>query len=281
MALPYFPMFPTDFEAKTSHLTLAEDGAYNRLLRLMWMTPGCTLPADDAWVMRRMRVDQVTFDAVVKVVIDEFFTVEKGRLSNAKLGRIFVETNTAHEKRVSAGSKGGKAKSLKSNNSNSSNAKAMPKQPEPEPEPIREDTKVSSTQEAARFYERYLKAHPKPIPSDAGEVAFSALVEAGESPAIIVASAAAYAEKVRSWSGDAKVQQSDNFLDADRGQWRLNVPAPIAVPATKQERMEFWANAINSDKFVSPTSIKPDFARELIAAEMVTAAKLKARGIAA
>jgi uncharacterized protein YdaU (DUF1376 family) len=31
MSLPYFPMYPTDFEAKTSHLTLAEDGAYNRL----------------------------------------------------------------------------------------------------------------------------------------------------------------------------------------------------------------------------------------------------------
>lgn len=51
MSLPYFPMFPTDFEAKTSHLTLAEDGAYNRLLRLMWMTPGCSLPDDDAWIM--------------------------------------------------------------------------------------------------------------------------------------------------------------------------------------------------------------------------------------
>ena len=33
--LPYFPLYPTDFEADTSHLTLEEDGAYNRLLRLM------------------------------------------------------------------------------------------------------------------------------------------------------------------------------------------------------------------------------------------------------
>ena len=145
MSLPYFPMFPTDFEAKTSHLTLAEDGAYNRLLRLMWMTPGCTLPADDAWLKRRLRVDQDTFDNVVKVVLDEFFTVENGRLSNAKLGRIFRETNEAHQKRVQAGSKGGKAKSLKTNKTAASNAKAMPKQPEPEPEPeVIKDTNVSS-----------------------------------------------------------------------------------------------------------------------------------------
>ena len=141
MSLPYFPMYPTDFEAKTSHLTLAEDGAYNRLLRICWMTPGCSIPDDDAWIMRRLRVDQATFDAVVKVVISEFFTSAKGRLSNAKLTRIFVETNESHKRRVQAGSKGGKSKPPQTNNKSSSNAKAMPKQPEPEPEPdIREES---------------------------------------------------------------------------------------------------------------------------------------------
>ncbi len=141
MSLPYFPMYPTDFEADTSHLTLAEDGAYNRLLRLMWMTPGCTLPANDKWLMRRLRVDANTFDEVVRVVINEFFTVKNGRLSNAKLSRIFAETSAAHQKRVMAGSKGGSAKSLKTLAAASSNAQAMPKQPEPEPEPkIRKET---------------------------------------------------------------------------------------------------------------------------------------------
>jgi len=146
LSLPYFPMYPTDFEAKTSHLTLAEDGAYNRLLRICWMTSGCSIPDDDAWIMRRLRVDQVTFDAVVKVVIAEFFDSEKGRLSNAKLTRIFSETNEAHQKRVQAGSKGGKAKSLKTLAAASSNAKAMPKQPEPEPELElkKRDTNVST-----------------------------------------------------------------------------------------------------------------------------------------
>jgi uncharacterized protein YdaU (DUF1376 family) len=138
MSLPYFPMFPTDFEAKTSHLTLAEDGAYNRLLRLMWMMPGCSLPDNDKWIMRRMRVDQATFDDVVLIVIDEFCTRENGRVSNAKLSRVFATSNDAHQKRVSAGSKGGKAKSLNANDSNISNAQAMPKQPEPEPEPYKE-----------------------------------------------------------------------------------------------------------------------------------------------
>jgi len=145
MSLPYFPMFPTDFEAKTSHLTLTEDGAYNRLLRLMWMTPGCSLPDDDAWIKRRMRCTQEEYDAVVLVVIDEFCNRENGRVSNAKLSRVFAQSSEAHEKRVLAGAKGGKAKSLKTNNSAPSNAQAKPKQPEPEPEPYNKDTDVSFT----------------------------------------------------------------------------------------------------------------------------------------
>lgn len=144
MSLPYFPMFPTDFEAKTSHLTLEEDGAYNRLLRLMWMTPGCSLPDDNAWIRRRMRVDQDTFDRVVLVVIDEFCARENGRVSNAKLTRVFEDSSERHEKRKNAGAKGGKAKALNSNNSASSNAVAKPKQPKPKPKPdIREEPKGS------------------------------------------------------------------------------------------------------------------------------------------
>jgi uncharacterized protein YdaU (DUF1376 family) len=146
LSLPYFNLYPTDFEAKTSHLTLEEDGAYNRLLRLCWMMPGCSIPDDNAWIMRRMRVDQDTFERVVLVVIQEFFTSKNGRLSNDRMNRELALSTERHSKRVSAGKKGGTAKALKSLAAASSNAKAMLYQPEPEPEPdIREeDTNVSS-----------------------------------------------------------------------------------------------------------------------------------------
>lgn len=81
MSLPYFNLYPTVFEADTSHLTLAEDGAYNRLLRLCWMTPGCSLPDDEAWIMRRMRARTEEEQEAVRVVLGEFFTASGGRLS--------------------------------------------------------------------------------------------------------------------------------------------------------------------------------------------------------
>ena len=215
MSLPYFPMYPTDFEAKTSHLTLAEDGAYNRLLRICWMTPGCSIPDDAAWIMRRLRVDQGTFDAVVSVVIDEFFTSEKGRLSNAKLSRIYSETNDAHKKRVSAGSKGGKAKALKTNNSSPSNAKAMLKQPEPEPEPElykKEDTKVSSQKNrASRLSEDWF------IPSEWGEWALS-----------------------EGWTKDAIRSEADKFKDY----WN----AKSGKDATKVSWQATWRNWMRNSK---------------------------------
>ena len=143
MSLPYFPMYPSDFEAKTSHLTIAEDGAYNRLLRICWMTPGCTMPADEVWIMRRVRAHCEADKEAVRAVLAEFFTIQNGRYSNARLMREWLAANEKHTKRVLAGAKGGKAKALKGNNMKPSNAVAKPYQPEPEPEPVKRDTKVS------------------------------------------------------------------------------------------------------------------------------------------
>jgi uncharacterized protein YdaU (DUF1376 family) len=80
MSLAYFPLYPADYEADTSHLTLEEDGAYSRLLRLCWLTPGCSIPDEPEWIMRRMRVDADTYARVVAVVLGEFFKRRRGRL---------------------------------------------------------------------------------------------------------------------------------------------------------------------------------------------------------
>lgn len=136
MSLPYFALYPKDFEAKTSHLSMIEDGAYNRLLRLCWMTPSCTIPADEAWVMRRMRAHTDDEKAAVRAVLAEFFERKNGRYINVKLTEVWLDAKAAHERRKNAGSKGGLAKSLKANQSASSNAKAGLKQPKPKPKDI-------------------------------------------------------------------------------------------------------------------------------------------------
>lgn len=140
MSLPYYPFYPADFEADTSHLTLEEDGAYNRLLRLMWMTPGCSLPDDPQWLARRLRVDDATFERVVAPLLREFFKRRRGRIFSPRLTAEFAKTSATHFARVNAGKKGGRpSKSLKSNETDERRAKAGPKQPEPEPEPDKKE----------------------------------------------------------------------------------------------------------------------------------------------
>ena len=208
MTLPYFPMYPTDFEADTSHLTLEEDGAYNRLLRLMWMTSGCSLPDDDAWVMRRMRVDSDTFERVVRVVIDEFFTRKAGRISNPRLAKEHQKTSLAHRKRVEAGSRGGKAKALKAKQKTPSNAVAKPYQPEPEPEPYR-DTNVSLSKRAKpERFQDFWNSYPHRGGSKKGradsEKRYARHIAAGVSEQEIITAAIRYASDRQVLDGYAK-----------------------------------------------------------------------------
>lgn len=153
--LPVLPLWVTKFEGKTAHLSLEEDGAYNRLMRLCWRTPTCTIPSDPQWITRQMRVDDATYARVVKPILDEFFQIEGGRWHSSRLLAEYESALAKTRRRQMAGAKGGKAKSLKKQQMRSSNATAMPEQcsskPYPYPEPQREEAKASSTKRSSRL----------------------------------------------------------------------------------------------------------------------------------
>lgn len=113
---PYIPLFHEKYESATTHLSLAEDGAYNRLLRLCWVTPGCSVPADPAWIGRKMRASQEEFETIIKPILIEFFTLKDGRYFQAKLSREFLYAQGVQKARREAGKKGVAAKAQKHNN---------------------------------------------------------------------------------------------------------------------------------------------------------------------
>ena len=110
MTLPFFNLYVTDYEGDTAHLTIEEDGAYMRLLRLCWRTPGCSIPSDPKWIIRQMRCDQETFERAVKPVLDEFFKRNKSRYWSPRLLAEYQRANESRERRVEAGKKGGQAR---------------------------------------------------------------------------------------------------------------------------------------------------------------------------
>ena len=148
MSLPYMPLYVSDFEGDTAHLSLEEDGVYNRLMRLCWRSPNCMIPNDPKWIARRMRVTLDHYADIVEPIIEEFFIVtgsgRQAMLTQKRLKIIYDEAVSKHQARVKAGRKGGqKTKALKNNKTDPSNtdstAESKPtakaKQPEPEPEP--------------------------------------------------------------------------------------------------------------------------------------------------
>lgn len=114
MSMPFLPLYVTDYEADTAHLSLEEDGIYMRLLRLCWRTPGCSIPTDPAWITRMLRITEDQFERHAKPVLGEFFVAKGGRYTQPRLLREHDKaTRTCHARKES-GSRGGKAKALKS-----------------------------------------------------------------------------------------------------------------------------------------------------------------------
>lgn len=122
MSVPYFRFYPTDYDADTSHLTLLEDGVYSRLLRVCWMTPGCSIPDDEAWIFRRLRVRSDEEKQAVRSVLNEFFRRSEGRIFNDRLTREFEQAAERQEVASENGKKSAaKKSSLKTNDFISTN----------------------------------------------------------------------------------------------------------------------------------------------------------------
>ena len=221
MSIPYFAMYPTDFDAKTAHLTFAEDGAYNRLLRLQWTAPGCKLPADLPWVMRKMRAVSNADQAVVVTIISEFFTRKGGKIFSDRLLKEWVKASNAHEKKVLAGSKGAAVKALKNKETALSTAKAELKQPEPEPEPVKREAIASPKEpdQTSKKFAEFWSVYPVKAGKPAAEKNFIKAVKGGADPDRIIEAAKRYAKSEQVTRGFAKHPQGwltdQRWEDAD------------------------------------------------------------------
>lgn len=234
MSLPYFPLFVTDFEAKTSHLSLEEDGAYNRLLRIMWITPGCSIPDDPAWISRRLRIDIATFERVVAPIISEFCKRVGGRVISPRLVKEFKKADITSQKRKEAGKLGGRPQAIekqrKEQKAGESRDKAGLTYLEPEPyiekipsnEGIEKKARVSALppSEFADFWETYPNKVGKPK-------ALESFIKARQRAPLetIMAGLARYVAKQddRPWCNPTTWLNQDRWGDA-----------PASVPVSRQ-----------------------------------------------
>lgn len=275
------PMWVDSFLRKTMTLSVEQIGAYNLILYAMWSRESCDLPADDAQIARVCRVTKTVWLRKFKPAMWPFFDVVDGVVISDRLQKeaLFVEKYLKSQSDKKRGKN--TPKPLKTNKPPISGDKSTDQSgenPTQQPNNPKEEDK-SSSQEAAD-YQKYLGAHPKPVESKSGEAAFFKLICDGVDAKQIIASAAAYAETVKGWSSEAKVQQSDNFLNADRGKWKSHIPKPKAVQASEDDILRFWAETINEGRHITSSSISASRARAMVDAGYVTADQLSQIGIA-
>ena len=129
---PFMSVAVAEFGGTTAHLSIAQTGAYVRLINLAWLTPGCSLPIDHDWIRTKVIADASTYDRLVRPVLNEFFKPIKGRLVYPGLKKKYQEVTEKRSARAEAGKKGGIAKARKTNENEASNARVLLQQLESE-----------------------------------------------------------------------------------------------------------------------------------------------------
>ena len=81
---PAIPLFGDAYLADTTHLTTEEHGAYLLLIMAAWRQDDCALPVDDKKLARVVGLSPRKWGAI-KATILEFWTVENGRMFQARL----------------------------------------------------------------------------------------------------------------------------------------------------------------------------------------------------
>lgn len=276
------PIWMDAFVRDTLEMEADEVGAYFLILGSMWSRRDCSIPKDARKIARIARVSQAKWRNRIGPAILPLLQSDDEVYFSARLRKeaVFVQISVTNQHCRRTGENSAKLlKGLDWGLTTDKSADKPRSRPTQQPNNLQEEDKSSSKK--AEAYQKFLKAHPRPIETKKGEEFFNALLAEGISSDQIIAAAAGYAQTVATWSDAAKVQQSDNFLDPERGKWLDFLPEEKKPAATKKDQLSFWADLINSDRFVAPSSLKPSLARALLDAGLVTRERLRDRGIAA
>lgn len=93
----HIPLFPDAYHRDTTHLTTEEHGAYFLLLMAAWGTDDCTLPNDERRLAALAKLPVTKWRKMAPIVL-EFWTIDKGRLTQKRLRREWLYVREKSEK---------------------------------------------------------------------------------------------------------------------------------------------------------------------------------------
>ena len=103
MSRPWYPFYFSDYEAKTSHLTLAEHGAYSLLMGAYYKT-GKPLPANAVQLQKICRVFADDEVAALHSVLRQYFILRDGFYYNSRCEEEIEKANNISKVRSESAS---------------------------------------------------------------------------------------------------------------------------------------------------------------------------------
>ena len=83
--IPYMRLFIGGFTAETQHLTASQLGNHTRMLLLAWRRVACSIPDDQQWISRRLRIGAEEYNRDVVPVIADLWVSDGEDLINEDL----------------------------------------------------------------------------------------------------------------------------------------------------------------------------------------------------
>jgi uncharacterized protein YdaU (DUF1376 family) len=90
---PGLMLWTDSWVADTAHLTRLERGTYHDLLVLMWRTPGCRVPNDNAWLAKHMRMSPEEISQELRPIISEFCQSDGHWIFQKRLQKEFLRSH--------------------------------------------------------------------------------------------------------------------------------------------------------------------------------------------
>jgi len=95
------PFFPDAYHRDTTHLTTEEHGAYFLLLMAAWGTPDCSLPNDERRLAALAKLPLPKWRKLAPTIL-EFWTIDKGRITQRRLRKEWSYVHEVRSKRKAA-----------------------------------------------------------------------------------------------------------------------------------------------------------------------------------
>lgn len=227
MSAPFMQLYVADYLGDTRHLTTEQHGAYLLLLMTMWRSDG-RLPNDDK---KLARIAGCTPSRWTKIKDDvlEFFAVDGGEITNARLTLELEKASEKSIKRAVSGTKGGRAKALKYNKPLVANASRSPKHSsEPEPDTTEANAPVvlarPSKADVAKGFLAFWSAYPRRVGKDAAAKAFSKALLRIDDPDPLAVILAGIERALPGWDDPQFIPHPSTWLT--QGRWADDAPEP-------------------------------------------------------